>query len=252
MKIVVVGGTGLIGSQLVKLLRQGGHNTVSASPRSGVNAVTGDGLVEAMAHAQVVVDVSNSPTFDDAGVLSFFETSGRNLLAAESSAAVRHHVALSIVGTDRLLASGYLRGKMAQESLIKSSKTPFTILRATQFFEFLSSLAGSGEDGKPVRLSPAQMQPVASSDVAATLADIVLAEPKNQMMELAGPDKFRLADIVKKALGVKGDTREIIVDEQAPYYGVVLNDQSLMPGTNARIGKIEFSEWFRHSTWNKP
>jgi uncharacterized protein YbjT (DUF2867 family) len=250
-KIVIVGGSGFIGSQLVKVLRDGGLEVVAASPQLGVNAVTGEGLVQSMAGAQVVVDVLNSPTFEDSAVLHFFETSSRNLLAAGSAAGVRHHVALSIVGTERNQGSGYFRGKLAQEALIKSSKTPYTILRATQFFEFISSLAGPGDNGQPVRLSPAMMQPVASSDVVAALADIVLGDPNNQMVELAGPDKFRLADIVAKALAAKGDAREIIVDEQAPYYGVVLNDQSLMPGPNATIGKVHFAQWLSKLASNK-
>jgi uncharacterized protein YbjT (DUF2867 family) len=251
MKIVVIGGSGFIGSRLVKTLRGGGHEVVAASPKSGVNALTGEGLAQAMHGAQVVVDVSNSPTFEDAAVLHFFETSSRNLLAAESAAGVKHHVALSIVGTERNLGSGYFRGKMTQETLVKSSMTPFTILRATQFFEFISSLAGPRVNDEPVRLSPAMMQPVASSDVVAALAAVVLADPINRIVDLAGPDKFRLADIVGKAIAAKGDAREIIADEQAPYYGVLLNDQSLMPGPDCQIGRVGFAEWLSQPTSNE-
>ena len=200
MKIVVIGGSGLIGKKLVKNLRQQGHEVVAASPSSGVNTVTGEGLAEALAGAQVVVDVANSPSFEDKAVLEFFETSGRNLLAAEAAAGVGHHVALSVVGTDRLLASGYFRAKMAQENLIKASKIPYTIVRATQFFEFVGGIAQSATDGQTVRLPPALMQPIASDDVAAALADVAVAEPLNGTVELAGPEPIRMDELVRQFL----------------------------------------------------
>jgi uncharacterized protein YbjT (DUF2867 family) len=251
MKIVVVGGTGLIGSQLVKILRGRGHEVVPASPKLGVNAVTGEGLVQAMANAEAVFDVSNSPSFEDSAVLTFFKTTGNNLLAAESQAGVKHHVVLSVVGTDRLLSSGYFRGKMMQETLVKASNVPFTILRATQFFEFIISIAPLGADKERVRLSPAMMQPVASADVATALADIVLADPVNKTLELGGPEKFRIADIVATAMAAKGDSRQIIADRQAPYFGVVVDEESLIPGPNAQIGKIVFAKWLSGRSSNK-
>src|SRR5881409_1913394 len=200
MKIVVIGGTGLIGTKLVKNLRQRGHEVVAASPSSGVNTLTGEGLAEALTDAQVVVDVANSPSFEDKAVLEFFETSGRNLLAAEAAAGVGHHVALSVVGTDRLLASGYFRAKMAQENLIKASRIPYTILRSTQFFEFVGAIAQSAAEGQTVRLPPALMQPIASDDVAAVMADVALAEPLNGTFDLAGPELIRQDDLVRRFL----------------------------------------------------
>jgi uncharacterized protein YbjT (DUF2867 family) len=207
MKIVVIGGSGFIGTKLVTKLRQLGHEVVAASPASGVNTITGEGLAEALAGSQVVVDVANSPSFEDAAVLKFFETSGRNLLAAEADAGVRHHAALSVVGTDRLLESGYFRAKMAQEDLITASKVPYSILRSTQFFEFLSSIAHSGTDGQTVRLSPAFVQPVVSDDVAAALADIAIGAPVNGTVELAGPERLRLDELVRRFLSANQDPR---------------------------------------------
>jgi uncharacterized protein YbjT (DUF2867 family) len=245
MKIVVIGGSGLIGTQLVNKLRELGHEVVAASPTSGVNTITGEGLAEALAGAQVVVDVANSPSFEDKAVLAFFETSGRNLLAAEAAAGVGHHVALSVVGTDRLLQSGYFRAKMAQEELIKASKVPYTILRSTQFFEFLNGIAQSATDGHTVRLSPAVVQPVVSDDVAAAMADVTLGAPVNGTIELAGPERLRLDELVRRFLTATQDPREVVTDVHARYFGVELNDQSLTPGTNARIGPTGFEDWLR-------
>lgn len=243
MKIVVVGGNGLIGTKLVKNLRQHGREVVAASRASGVNTLTGEGLTEALADAQVVVDVANSPSFEDKAVLEFFETAGRNLVAAEVVAGVRHHVALSVVGAERLVASGYFRAKMAQEELITSSGIPYTILRSTQFFEFVSGVAQSATDGQIVRLSPALVRPVASDDVAAALADIALKEPVNGMIELAGPQLIRLDELVRRYLSANGDTRQVITDGQALYFGTELNDRSLTPSDNPRIGSTSFEEW---------
>jgi uncharacterized protein YbjT (DUF2867 family) len=231
----------------VKNLRQHGHEVVAASPSSGVNTLTGEGLAEALTDAQVVVDVANSPSFEDKAVLEFFETSGRNLLAAEAAAGVGHHVALSVVGTDRLLASGYFRAKMAQENLIKSSKIPYTILRSTQFFEFVSSIAQSATDGQTVRLSPALVQPIVSDDVAAALADIAVEEPVNGTVELAGPEPIRLDELVRRFLSANRDAREVTTDVHALYFGTELNDQSLTPGENPRIGPTRFEDWLSRS-----
>lgn len=243
MKIVVIGGTGLIGTKLVHNLRQRGHEVVAASPSSGVNAVTGEGLAQALAGAKVVVDVANAPSWEDDAVLVFFETSGRNLLAAEAAADVRHHVALSVVGTDRLLASGYFRAKMAQENLIKASSIPYTIVRATQFFEFVGGIAQSGTDGQTVRLPPAMMQPIVSDDVAAALADVAIAEPLNDTVELAGPEPIRMDELVRRFLSASHDKRQVITDPQARYYGTAVDDQSLTPGDNPRIGPTHFADW---------
>jgi len=247
MKIVVIGGTGLIGTKLVNNLRQHGHEVVAASPSSGVNTLTGEGLAEALTGAQVVVDVANSPSFEDKAVLEFFETAGRNLLAAEAAAGVGHHIALSVVGTDRLLASGYFRAKMAQENLIKASKIPYTILRSTQFFEFVSGIAQSATDGQTVRLSPALVQPVVSDDVAAALADVAVEEPLNGTVELAGPEPIRLDELVRRFLSANRDARKVTTDVHARYFGIELNDQSLTPGDNPRIGPTRFEDWLSRS-----
>jgi uncharacterized protein YbjT (DUF2867 family) len=247
MKIVVIGGTGLIGTKLVQNLRQRGHEVVAASPSSGVNTLTGDGLAEALAGAEVVVDVANSPSFEDKAVLEFFETSGRNLLAAETVAGVRHHVALSVVGTDRLLASGYFRAKMVQENLIKASDIPYTIVRATQFFEFVGAIAQSATDGQTVRLPPALMQPIVSDDVAAALAEVAIAKPLNGTVELAGPEPIRMDELVRRFLSASGDTRRVITDPQSRYFGTAVNDQSLTPGDHPRIGPTRFGDWLRRS-----
>jgi uncharacterized protein YbjT (DUF2867 family) len=243
MKIVIIGGSGLIGKKLVNKLSQRGHEVVAASRSSGVNTITGEGLAKALAGAQVVVDVANSPSFEDTAVLKFFETSGRNLLAAEAAAGVGHHVALSVVGTDRLLASGYFRAKMAQENLIKTSLIPYTIVRATQFFEFVGSIAQSATDGQTVRLSPALMQPIVSDDVADALADIAVGKPLNGTVELAGPEPIRLDELVRRFLSANRDARKVTTDAQALYFGIKLNDQSLTPGANPRIGPTRFEGW---------
>ena len=247
MKIVVIGGTGLIGTKLVNKLRQSGHEVVAASPASGVNTITGEGLAEALAGAQVVVDVANSPSFEDKAVLEFFETSGRNLLAAEAAAGVGHHVALSVVGTDRLQDSGYFRAKMAQEKLIKASKIPYTIVRSTQFFEFVSGIAQSGTVGQTVHLSPALVQPIVSDDVADAMADVTLGAPVNGTIEIAGPERVRLDELVGRFLSANQDPREVVTDVHARYFGVELNDQSLTPGDNPRIGATRFEDWLSRS-----
>lgn len=247
MKIVVIGGSGLIGSKLVKILRERGHDVLSASPSSGVNAVTGEGLTQALDGAQVVVDVANAPVWEDQAVLEFFEESGRNLLAAEAAAGVRHHVALSVVGTDRLLASGYFRAKMAQEKLIEASLVPFTIARATQFFEFVGAIAQSGTDGQTIRLPPAMMQPIVSDDVAAALADIAVAQPLHGVVELAGPEKIRMDELVRQFLAASRDTRHVMTDPQAGYFGTAVNDRSLTPGDNPRTGHTHFADWLSHT-----
>src|SRR5213596_2257681 len=247
MKIVVIGGTGLIGTKLVKNLRELGHEVVAASPSSGVNTFTGEGLPEALTGAQVVVDVANAPLWDDKAVLEFFETSGRNLLAAEAIAGVGHHVALSVVGTDRLLASGYFRAKMAQETMIKASPIPYTIVRATQFFEFVGAIAQSATEGQTVRLSPALMQPIVSDDVAAALADVAVGKPVNGTVELAGPEPIRLDELVRRYLSANRDTRKVTTDVHARYFGTELNDQSLTPGDNPRLGPTRFGDWLSGS-----
>jgi len=247
MKIVVIGGTGLIGSKLVNRLRQRGHEVVAASPNTGVNTITGEGLAEALAGAQVVVDVSNSPSFDAKPALEFFETSGRNLLAAEAKAGVRHHIALSVVGTERLLESGYFRAKMAQENLIKASGIPYTILHSTQFFEFIDSIIKSGADGEVLRLPPALIQPIAADDVAAALADLAVGAPVNGTIEVAGPDQFRLDALARTVLASKDDRRQVIADVHARYYGVELSDLTLTPSDHPRFAPTRFLDWFSHS-----
>jgi len=247
MKIVVIGGSGLIGKKVVLNLRQRGHEVVAASPSTGVNTVTGEGLTQSLAGAQVVVDVANAPAWEDNAVLSFFETSGRNLLAAEAAARVGHHVALSVVGTDRLLASGYFRAKLAQEKLIKASPIPYTIVRATQFFEFVGGIAQFSTEGQTVRLPPVLMQPIASEDVAAVMADVALAEPLNGTVELAGPEPLRLDDLVRQFLIATSDARTVIADPKALYYGIAVDDRSLTPGNNPRLGSTRFADWLAQS-----
>ena len=254
MKIVVIGGSGLIGTKVVSNLRQRGHEVVAASPSTGVNTLTGEGLAKALEGAQVVVDVANSPSFEDKPALEFFETSGRNLLAAEKAIGVKHHVALSVVGTDRLLGSGpdslsgYFRAKMAQENLIKASGIPFTIVHATQFFEFVKGIAQSATDGSTIRLSSVLMQPIVSDDVAAAVSEIAFGQPINGMIEVAGPDRIRQDELVRQYLSATGDPRKVIIDVNAGYFGIEVNDQSLVPGDNSRLGPTHYKDWLNRST----
>ena len=246
MKIVVIGGTGLIGSKTVVILRQRGHEVVAASPKSGINSITGEGLKEAVTGAQVVVDLANSPSFEDKAVLEFFETSERNLLPAEASAGVRHHVALSIVGIDRS-DNGYFRAKVAQEKLIVASGVPYTIIRSTQFLEFLGGIATSGADGNMVRISPGLFQPIAADDVAPIVAEVALAAPRNGVVEIAGPERAPFNEIVARYLKAIGDPREVVSDPEARYFGSRVEERSLVPLGEARLGRIGFDEWLRRS-----
>ena len=246
MKILVIGGTGLIGSKTVPILRQAGHEVVAASPKSGVNTITGEGLKEAMAGAQVVIDLANSPSFEDKAVLEFFEISGRNLFAAETAASVRHHVALSIVATDRT-DNGYFRAKAAQEKLVVASGIPYTIVRSAQFMEFLSGIADSSADGNIVRLPPVLFQPIASDDVAAAVAEAALAAPRNGIVEIAGPERAPFNEIVARYLKAVGDPREVVSDPEARYWGGRVEERSLVPLGDARLGRIGLDEWVRRS-----
>jgi uncharacterized protein YbjT (DUF2867 family) len=247
MKIVVIGGTGLIGSKLVENLRNDGHEPLAAAPNTGVNTLTGEGLAEALEGAQVVVDVANAPAWSDAEVLEFFETSSRNVLEAEAAAGVGHHVALSVVGAERMPGSGYMRAKLAQEALVTAGPIPYTIVRATQFFEFIGRIADSGTDGDTVRLSPALIQPESADDVASTLADVAVGAPLNDTVELAGPEAFRLDELTRLFLSSKGDPREVTADVRAPYFGAELDDSSLTPGDDARIAPTRFADWLSQS-----
>jgi uncharacterized protein YbjT (DUF2867 family) len=247
MKIVVIGGSGLIGSNLVKRLRAGGNDAVPASPASGVDTLTGAGLAEVLKGAQVVVDVSNSPSFEDAPVLNFFVTSARNLLPAEAAAGVGHHVALSVVGADRAPDSGYMRAKVAQEKAIKAASVPYTIVRATQFFEFVGRIADASTEGETVRLPPAIMQPIAADDVAAALADVAVGRPLNGTIELAGPEAIRMDELARRFLSAKRDPRRVSTDVHARYYGAEVDDRSLTPGSDPRIGPTRFEDWLSHS-----
>src|ERR1044071_6760883 len=247
MKIVVIGGTGLIGSKTIPILRQGGHDAVAASPNTGVNTITGEGFAQALAGAQVVVDLANAPSWEDKAVLEFFETSGRNLLTADAAAGVRHHVALSIVGTDRTPDNGYFRAKLAQEKLIETSRIPYTIIRSTQFLEFLRGIAASSADGNIVRLSPGLFQPNAADDVAAVVADLALAAPRNGIVEIAGPERAPFNEIVARYLKAIGDPREVVSDPEARYYGGRVEERSLVPLGEARLGRIGLDEWLRRS-----
>ena len=250
MKIVVIGGSGLIGSKLVSRLRERGHETIAASPASGVNTLTGQGLAAAVAGASVVTDVSNSPSFEDAAVLEFFETSTRNLLAAESAAGVGHHVALSVVGTERLPDSGYLRAKMAQEKLIEESTISYSIVHATQFFEFVGRIADEATTGNTVRLAHVLIQPMAADDVASALADVTVGPPVNGIVEIAGPQQFHLDELVRSTLRERHDPRQVITDPHAPYYGAELHERSLVPAAGARLAKTRFDDWMTQSTGN--
>lgn len=250
MKIVIIGGTGLIGTKTVDRLRKQGHEVIAASPNTGVNTITGEGLAAALAGAEVVVDLANSPSFEDKAVLEFFETSGRNLFAAEKAAGVKHHIALSVVGTERLQESGYFRGKLAQEKLIKASGVPYTIVHSTQFMEFLSGIAQSGTVGDTVHLSPAYVQPIASDDVADAMADVTLVAPVNGTIEIAGPERFRLNELVARYLKAMGDARKVEPDPEARYFGARLEDGSLVSDNNPRLGRITFEQWFATSARN--
>jgi uncharacterized protein YbjT (DUF2867 family) len=247
MKIVVIGGTGLIGSKLVEQLRKRGHEPLAASPDTGVNTLTGEGLAEALEGADVVVDVANAPAWDDAAVLDFFQTSSRNQLDAETAAGVKHHVTLSVVGTDRLPESGYFRAKTAQEEIVKAGLTPYTIVRATQFFEFIGRIADSSTDGNTVRLPPALIRPEAADDVAATLADVAVGAPLNDTVELAGPEAFRLDELARRVLSASDDPRQVTADVHARYFGAELDDRSLNPGDDARIAPTRFEDWLSQS-----
>jgi uncharacterized protein YbjT (DUF2867 family) len=247
MKIVVIGGTGLIGSKTIPLLRQGGHEVIAASPNTGVNTITGQGLKEAMAGTQVVIDLANSPSFEDRAVLEFFETSGRNLLAAEAAAGVRHHVALSIVGIDRTPDNGYFRAKVAQEKLIEKSGIPYTIIRSTQFLEFLRAIADSSAAGGIVRLSPGLFQPIAADDIAVIVADVALAAPRSGIVEIAGPERAPFSEIIARYLKAVGDPRQVVSDPEARYFGGLVEERSLVPLGEARLGRIGFDEWLRRS-----
>jgi uncharacterized protein YbjT (DUF2867 family) len=246
MKIVIIGGTGLIGSKTVPILRQGGREVVAASPKSGVNSITGEGLKEAVAGAQVVIDLANSPSFEDKAVLEFFQTSGRNLLAAETAASVRHHVALSIVAIDRT-DNGYFRAKLAQEKLIEASSIPYTIIRATQFMEFLRGIADSSVDGNRVRLPPVLFQPIAADDIAPIVAEVALAAPRNGIVEIAGPERAPFHEIVARYLKAIGDPREVVRDPEARYFGGRVEEHSLVPLGEVRLGRIGLDEWLRRS-----
>ena len=247
MKIVVIGGTGLIGSKLVEKLRKDGHEPLAAAPNTGVNTLTGEGLGEALEGAQVVVDVANAPAWGDAEVLDFFQTSSRNLLAAETAAGVGHHVTLSVVGAERLPESGYMRAKIAQEDLVKAGPIPYTIVRATQFFEFVGRIADSGADGDTIQLSPALVQPEAADDVASTLADVAVGAPLNDTVELAGPETFRLDELAQRVLNANGDPRQVTADVHARYFGAELDDNTLTPGDDARIAPTHFEDWLSRS-----
>jgi uncharacterized protein YbjT (DUF2867 family) len=250
MKIVVIGGTGLIGSKTVAILRQGGHEVIAGSPKNGITSITGEGLKEAMAGAHVVIDLANAPSWEDQAVLEFFQTSSHNILAAEAATGVRHHVALSIVGTDRMPDNGYFRAKVAQEKLIEAAGSPYTIIRSTQFMEFLGGIATSSTDGNMVRLSPGLFQPIASDDVAAIVADVALAAPRNGIVDIAGPERAPFNEFVARYLKAIGDPREVVSDPEARYFGGRVEQHSLVPLGEARLGRIGLDEWLRRRSAN--
>jgi len=252
MKIVVIGGTGLIGSKLVKKLREHGHEAVAAAPSSGVNSLTGEGLADALKGASVVVDVTNSPSWEDAAVLKFFETSTRNLLDYGAAAGVGHHIALSVVGTERLLESGFFRAKLAQESLIKASSIPYTIIRATQFFEFVKPIADLSTEGNKVRLPPVLFQPMAADDVASATGRVAMSSPVNGTVEIGGPEQFRLDEAVRRDLAARKDPRQVISDPSARYYGIKVSERSLVPNDDARLGETRFEDWLNQSAKQAP
>lgn len=243
MKIVVIGGSGLIGSRVVRKLREQGNEAIAASPNSGVNSVTGEGLAETLKGAAAVVDVSNSPLWEDAAVMKFFEASTRNLLAQEAASGVGHHVALSVVGSERMLESGYFRAKIAQESLIKASAIPYSIVRATQFFEFVKGIADVSSEGNKVRLPPVLIQPMAADDVASAVAQVAAGQPVKGTLEIGGPEHFRLDEFVRKGLAANKDSREVVTDPQARYYGIAVKQRTLVPEDNAKLGKTRFEDW---------
>ena len=245
MKIVVIGGTGLIGSKTIPILRERGHEALAASPNTGVNTITGEGLAKALSGAQVVIDLANAPSWEDKAVLEFFQTSGRNLLAAEATAGVQHHVAVSIVGTDRSPDNGYFRAKVAQEKVIESSRIPYTIIRSTQFMEFLGGIAAAGTKGNVVRISPGLFQPIAADDVAATVADVALGAPRNGIVEIAGPERAPFNEIIARYLKAIGDPRDVVSDPEARYFGGRVEERSLVPLGEARLGRIGLDEWLR-------
>jgi len=250
MKVVIIGGTGLIGSKLAVALRSRGHTVVAAAPNTGVNTITGEGLAEALAGAQIVVDVANSPSFEDKPVLEFFQTSGTNLLAAEEAAGVEHHVALSVVGTERIPDSPYLRAKNAQETLIKDGGIPYSIVHATQFFEFVKRIADEATDGTTVRVPPVLIQPMAADDVAKAVGRVAVGAPLNGTVEVAGPQQFRFDELIRQGLGARNDPREVVVDPHARYFGAELAERALVPGDGARLGEIRFQEWLDQSARN--
>jgi uncharacterized protein YbjT (DUF2867 family) len=252
MKIVVIGGSGLIGTRLVNQLREQGHEVVAASPKSGVNTLTGEGLAEALKSASVVVDVSNSPSWEDAAVMNFFETSTRNLFKYEAAAGVVHHVALSVVGSERMTESGYFRAKIAQENLIKGSSIPYSIVRATQFYEFFKGIADFSTDGNKVRLPPVLIQPMAADDVASAVGRIALGAPVNGTVEVGGPEKFRLDELIRRGLATFKDAREVVADPQARYYGIEVKERTLVPEDDAKLGKIRFEDWVTQSAEPAP
>jgi uncharacterized protein YbjT (DUF2867 family) len=252
MKIVVIGGTGLIGSRLVKQLGEGGHEALAASPKSGVNSLTGEGLADALRGASVVIDVTNAPSWEDTAVLKFFESSTRNLLSQGLAAGLGHYIALSVVGTERLLESGYFRAKLAQENLIKASSMPYSIVRATQFFEFVKQIADYSTDGNTVRLPPALIQPMAADDVASALARIAMNAPVNGTVEIGGPEQFRLDELVRRDLAAFQDPREVVSDLRGRYYGIQLTERSLVPDKGARLGETRFEDWLIQATRQAP
>ena len=252
MKIVVIGGTGLIGSKLVTKLREQGQEAVAASPQTGVDSITGAGLADALKGASVVVDVTNSPSWEDAAVLQFFETSTRNLLKTDAAAGVRHHIALSVVGTERMLESGFFRAKLAQENLIKASSIPYSIIRATQFFEFVPKIADLSTEGDKVRLPSVLFQPMASDDVASAIAKIAVGSPVNGTVEIGGPEQFRLDEVVRRDLAARKDARQVISDPHARYYGIQVTERTLIPNNDARLGEVHFEDWLKQSTKQVP
>ena len=252
MKIVVIGGTGLIGSKLVNKLREQGHKAVAASPNTGVNTITGEGLAEVLKGASVAVDVSNSPNWEDAAVLKFFETSTRNLLAQEAASGVQHHVALSVVGTERMLEGGYFRAKIAQENLIKACSIPYSIVRATQFYEFFKGIADFSTDGNKVHLPHVLFQPMAADDVATGVGRVAVSPPVKGMVEIGGPERSHLDDFIRRGLAARKDPREVVTDPQAGYYGIKVTERTLIPGDDAKLGTIRFEDWFTQTAAQIP